>query len=107
MMEQDLDDVFFLPLSTQAHEELLQLQSYLEDIEYDGSAADVWSPIWGAKYSSRKFYAHVFSGIEAHPFYKALWKSSCTEDQILCMVNPCGQAIHKDDATKATPQHPR
>jgi hypothetical protein len=78
MLEQDLDDIFFLPLSTQAHEELILLQNYLEDVEYDESTADSWSPVWGAKYSSRRFYAHVFSNVEAHPFYKALWKSSCT-----------------------------
>lgn len=29
MLEQDMDDIFILPLSTQAHDELLQLQSYL------------------------------------------------------------------------------
>jgi hypothetical protein len=77
MLEQDLDDIFFLPLSTQAHDEFLLLQSYLEDIEYDENTADSWSPVWGAKYTSRRFYAHVFSSVEAHPFYKALRKSSC------------------------------
>jgi hypothetical protein len=77
MLEQDLDDIFFLPLSTQAHDEFLLLQSYLEDIEYDENTADSWPPVWGANYTSRRFYAHVFSSVEAHRFYKALWKSSC------------------------------
>jgi hypothetical protein len=78
MLEQDLDSIFFLPLSSQAHDELTLLQNYLEDIEYDDSTIDSWTPVWGNKYTSQRFYAHVFSYIEAHPSYKALWKSSCT-----------------------------
>lgn len=77
MMEQELDELFYLPLSTQAHDELLLLQSHLEVIEYDDTASDSWSPIWGPKYSSRQFYAHVFNAVEAHPFYKILWRSGC------------------------------
>jgi hypothetical protein len=77
MLEQNLDDIFFLPLSTQAYDELLHLQNDLDEFEYDDNSIDSWSPIWGAKYTSQRFYAHVFSNVEAHPFYKTLWKSSC------------------------------
>lgn len=42
MLQQDLDDVFFLPLSTQAYDEFLQLQNYLEGITYDDSSDDSW-----------------------------------------------------------------
>lgn len=77
MLEQDLEAIFFLPLSTQAHEEMMLLQDHLEGITYDDTAPDSWSPIWGAKYSSWHFYAHVFSGIEAHQCFKMIWKSSC------------------------------
>jgi hypothetical protein len=78
MSEQDLENIFFLPLSTQAHEELLSLQDYLHNIPYDEDGADSWTPTWGPKYSSRRFYAHAFSGVETHPVYKMLWKSKCT-----------------------------
>jgi hypothetical protein len=46
MLQQELSDVFMLPLSVEAYDELLLLQSYLRDIEYDDSSADVWSPVW-------------------------------------------------------------
>lgn len=45
MLEQELDNVLFLPLITQAYNELLLLQSYLEDIEFDENTSDSWSPI--------------------------------------------------------------
>jgi hypothetical protein len=45
MLEQDLDSIFFLPLSSQAHDELTLLQNYLEDIEYDDSTIDSWTPV--------------------------------------------------------------
>lgn len=35
MVEEDLDAIFHLPLSAQAHEEFMQLQSYLANQEYD------------------------------------------------------------------------
>lgn len=78
MLEQDLSNVFALPLSVQVYDELLLLQSHLEGIEYDDSSVDTWSWTWGIWYTSRQFYAHAFSGVEACPFYKMLWKSSCT-----------------------------
>lgn len=52
MLEGDLDAIFQLPLSTQAHEEMMNLQNYLVTLEYDDSFKDSWSLIWGANYSS-------------------------------------------------------
>lgn len=66
MLQQDLDSIFFLPLSTQTHDELMLLQNYLEDIEYDDSTVHSWTPVWGTKYTSQRFYAHIFSNIDAH-----------------------------------------
>lgn len=79
MLQMNLEEVFYLPLSAQAYEELLQLQEYLEQFDYDDMAQDTWSMIWGDKYSSRRFYAHAFSvsGVEAHAFF-VLWKAQCT-----------------------------
>lgn len=34
--------------------------------------------MWGPKYSSKKFYAHVCSLVEAHSIYKLVWRSCCT-----------------------------
>ena len=34
--------------------------------------------IWGSAYSSSKFYKTVFQSIDAHPIFKWVWKSRCT-----------------------------
>jgi hypothetical protein len=41
-------------------------------------SVDRWIPTWGNRYTSRRFYSHVFSDIEAHPVFKMIWKSRCT-----------------------------
>lgn len=40
MQAEDLDSLFFLPLSQQALEEFEQLQTYLQNIPYDGNSQD-------------------------------------------------------------------
>jgi len=78
MMHEDLDDIFVLPLSTQAYEEMMDLQNHLVTLEYDDSTADFWTMLWGPQYSSWRFYNHVFSGMASTPYFKVLWKSQCT-----------------------------
>jgi hypothetical protein len=34
--------------------------------------------IWGSAYSSSKFYKIVFQRVDAHPIFKWVWKSRCT-----------------------------
>jgi hypothetical protein len=77
MQAADLDTLFILPLSTQALEELELLQDQLANMTYDQDTKDRWSPVWGNKFTSRKFYTHVFKEVEAHPIYKIIWKSRC------------------------------
>lgn len=78
MQAEDLDTLFFLPLSDQAWEELESLQMHLQNLPYDQNSSDKWTPVWGNKYSSRRFYAHIFSAVDAHPVYRMVWKSRCT-----------------------------
>jgi hypothetical protein len=79
MSQTSLDDIFNLPLSPQAHDEFLELQDWLQHINYDPIAVDVWTFQWGnSKYSSRKFYQLAFQQLEAHPIFSWLWKSGCT-----------------------------
>jgi hypothetical protein len=78
MQADDLDSLFFLPLSQQAFQEFENLQARLQLIPYDDTATDRWVPTWGSKYTSRRFYSHIFSTVEAHPIFKAVWKSKCT-----------------------------
>jgi hypothetical protein len=77
MQAADLDTLFILPLSTQALEELELLQDQLANMAYDQDTKDRWSPVWGNKFTSRKFYTYVFKEVEAHPIYKIIWKSRC------------------------------
>jgi hypothetical protein len=78
MQAEDLDTLFMLPLSEEALGELETLQEHLQEIDYDQDATDKWVPMWGNNYTSRWFYTHIFSAIEAHPVYKMIWKSRCT-----------------------------
>lgn len=78
MQAEDLDTLFMLPLSAQAYEEFELLQGQLQGMNYDENGIDKWTPIWGNKYSSRRFYSYIFDAIEAHPVFKKIWKSKCT-----------------------------
>jgi hypothetical protein len=79
MLQTDVDAIFHLPLSQQAYDEFLELQDWLQHINYDPMAVDVWMFQWGNnKYSSRKFYQLAFQQLEAHPIFTWLWKSGCT-----------------------------
>ena len=78
MQAEDLDTIFFLPLSDQALQELESLQEQLQSLTYDHDSADRWIPIWGSRYTSRRYYAHIFSAVDAHPVFKMVWKSRCT-----------------------------
>ena len=79
MEAEDLDSLFALPLSVQAHAELQDLQNELLLVPFDDGQRDVWKLMWGAqKYSSCKFYALVFQNMHTHLSFTWLWKSKCT-----------------------------
>jgi hypothetical protein len=78
MNAQNLDDIFLLPLSQQAYEEFQHLQTRLQNLPYDDSTMDHWTPVWGSRYTSRRFYRYIFNEVDAHPIFKIVWKSSCT-----------------------------
>jgi hypothetical protein len=77
MQAEDLDTIFFLPLSTEAFDDLQNLQVQLQNMSYDDSNSDRWLPIWGSRYTSRRFYRQVFQQEEAHPIFKIIWRSKC------------------------------
>jgi hypothetical protein len=72
----DLLDLFFLPLSNQAHQEFLLLQDLMME-HTPSDQNDVWSYCWGGPYKAAKFYDHIHSHIQVPGVYKWLWKSSC------------------------------
>ena len=60
--------MFHLPLSAKAYQELLSVQSLLEDLDLDHQASDRW--VWGkdAKvYTAKRYYSHIHSSIVPNP----------------------------------------
>jgi hypothetical protein len=76
---EDLDSLFWLPLSEEAFDELQSLQDVLMTQTFDEQTKDVWLYQWGnATYSSRKLYKLAFQNVPAHPIFAWLWKFKCT-----------------------------
>ena len=47
MQANTLDDIFFLPLSQQALNELEHIQGIIQNVTYDENGRDTWLPSWG------------------------------------------------------------
>jgi hypothetical protein len=76
---QDLDTLFMLPLTQEAYTDLGNLQDFLQSVGFDDSVKDKWTLIWGSSsYSSSKLYKLAFQGLDAHPIFRWVWKSRCT-----------------------------
>ena len=78
MQAEDFDSLFMLPFSNEAYAEFVSLQEELQIMEYDEEGVDNWSPIWGDKYSSKRFYSYAFKELDAHPIFKIIWKCKCS-----------------------------
>ena len=71
--------MFHLPLSAQAYQELLSVQSLLQDLDIDHQASNRW--VWGkdAKaYTAKRYYIHIHSTITPNPLLNWIWRSCCT-----------------------------
>ena len=75
-----LQDLFFLPLTTEAYEEFLQMEDIcisMRQSEYLGTL-DTWSYIWGTEYySSIKAYKVLIGHKQTPPHFNWIWQSSC------------------------------
>jgi hypothetical protein len=70
---EDFSQLFYRPLSAQAHQEYCQVQMGLVSQPLSGRR-DVWKYSWGEKYHPSKFYAHLHDHILFPAVYKWLWK---------------------------------
>ncbi|WVZ51719.1 hypothetical protein U9M48_002834, partial [Paspalum notatum var. saurae] len=71
----DLLDVFHLPMSEEAFE---QLQAFYDDLQELTLDHDRWSYIWNSNnFTSSKAYKHMTGHRPTHPAFKWLWKSCC------------------------------
>lgn len=76
-----LDEAFQLPLSTEAHAEVHDIQRLVAHIVLndDPTTRDFWSYSWGStEYTARRFYKFCFRDVKAHKTYHWLWKSKVT-----------------------------
>lgn len=74
---EDLTQLFQLPLSVEAFQQLEQTQDLLNDIQ-ETKENDRWVYIWGSTlYSSSKAYKRMIGHRKVHPVIQWLWTSNC------------------------------
>jgi hypothetical protein len=72
-----LHSLFHLPLSQQAHAQLLQLQVILDGLTISDEP-DNWLYNWNSSFFSvRRAYKQLSGQLTLHPAFKWLWKCSC------------------------------
>jgi hypothetical protein len=82
-------DGFHLPLSTQAHEEFLQLQSLMSDVTLSDQEHDTWTTRMGKGiYKPSPVYHQHFNLLANHVPSGWLWKSKCTAKHIFFCLAP-------------------
>ena len=75
-----LEDLFHLPLSTQAYAEFLQFEDICFSLRHSEfhTYTDTWSYIWGSEnYTSAKAYKRMVGHRATTPHFKWIWNSSC------------------------------
>jgi hypothetical protein len=75
---EDLFSALALPISSQAFEELNEVQLIVNDLNVEHTVTDTRIFPWGNNsYTSAKFYKFIFGAIPEDPALKAIWKSKC------------------------------
>jgi hypothetical protein len=68
---------FFLPLTTQANDQLQQLTSLINN-RIDVGDSDIWSYVWGnAIFTTSKAYKALVGSRPVHPAFLWIWRSRC------------------------------
>jgi hypothetical protein len=76
-VEEDLSELFHLPLSEQAFTQYQQLSSIMDDTNLQ-NGNDIWGYIWGSNmFTSSKAYRQLIGTRYIHPAHGWLWKSQC------------------------------
>jgi hypothetical protein len=75
---EDLFSALALPISSQAFEELNEVQLIVNDLNVEHAVTDTWIfPRGNNSYTSAKFYKFIFGALPEDPALKAIWKSKC------------------------------
>ena len=78
MNSENLLDHFALPLSTEAYDEFQLLTTDCTNMDYEQSAPDRRSFVWGkSSYSSGCFYKYMFQCLPDDGVLMKIWKSKC------------------------------
>jgi hypothetical protein len=71
----DISQLFQLPLSDEAFDQVLLLAQALENLQIS-YLEDVWSYSWGTSLSPKRAYLHLIGSRQVHLSFKWLWKAS-------------------------------
>jgi hypothetical protein len=74
LYNENIYDMFHLPLSSTAHEELHNLEHEFLDLEITEDH-DIWSFSWGSSYSTKKVYMELIGNHETPNSIAAIWKT--------------------------------
>jgi hypothetical protein len=81
MKTEDFEDLFNLPLSEIAYEQICELIIFLQGLPVS-EQNDKWSYIWGNDtYTVSKAYDHLMGHEYVHPTFKWIWRSKCQMKQ--------------------------
>ena len=67
--------IFYLPLSTQAREEVREIQQGSMHVLLDGGCTDAWECNIGGAFPSKRYYDHCFRDTVADDAFRWLWKA--------------------------------
>lgn len=67
--------IFHLPLSTQAREEVREIQQGTMHVILDEGCTDAWECNLGGVFSSKRYYDHCFRDTAADDAFRWLWKA--------------------------------
>jgi hypothetical protein len=74
-----MDELFHLPLPSEAWQEYQALHVIIQGIQITGEEKDCWSYIWGkSEYSSSKFYNIHFRSLQPPKPFVWIWDSKCS-----------------------------
>lgn len=73
---QSLPDLFHLPLSVTAYDQLQSIADILDSV-HPSIDSDRWGYIWGPSFLPSKAYKHLMGHCDVLPAFRWLWKSCC------------------------------
>lgn len=76
---EDLTEIFHLPLSEEAFQQLQELQIMLNHLSLTDDP-DRWTYIWGSTdFTPSRAYKQLKGSVPTHPIFRWLWKTCCQE----------------------------